>query len=295
MANLLFTGILAAVLTMIYIWAFKRLSLERWQILGTVPLYRRNDGSWRGLNLTYYGLINACSVALAALLVAILLTAIGIPLPQVIVMEAVLLLLLLPLAKLIARWVEKKMHTVSIGGTACTGFIVAPVLIWGATQVAARFNLQPFPVLEMISALAIGYALGEGTGRLACISFGCCYGKPINRLPALLQKWLSRWSLTYHGDLKKASYAHGLAGKKTLAVPGFTVVLYSTAAIVGIYLYLEGRSAAAYLLCVLVTQGWRFLSEFLRADYRGTGTVSVYQYMSLAAIAATLVYYWLLP
>jgi hypothetical protein len=32
-----------------------------------------------------------------------------------------------------------------------------------------------------------------------------------------------------------------------------------------------------------VTQVWRFLSEFLRADYRGSGRISAYQVMALFA------------
>ena len=295
MTNLLFSGILALALGLIYYWGFKRLSHERWQILGAIPLYRRRDGTWRGLNLTYYGLINACSVTSATLLVALLLSAVGLSLPLAVAVETVLLLLLLPLAKLIAHRVEKKKHTVSIGGTACVGFIAAPALLWIAAKVASVANNTPLPVMEVISALAVGYTLGEGSGRLACISFGCCYGKPIRCLPTVLQRWLGRWTVTYYGDLKKAAYAHDLAGEKTLAVPGFTVVLYSAAAIIGVYLFLEGRSAVAYLVCVLVTQIWRFISEFLRADYRGTGRISTYQYLSLAAIVASMFYYRTLP
>lgn len=48
------------------------------------------------------------------------------------------------------------------------------------------------------------------------------------------------------------------------------------------YLFLQGRFGAAFLVAVLVTQAWRFVSEFLRLDHRGTGKVSVYQFMSLA-------------
>ena len=33
----------------------------------------------------------------------------------------------------------------------------------------------------VLAALAIGYILGEGLGRLACLSFGCCYGKPLDQ------------------------------------------------------------------------------------------------------------------
>ena len=40
-------------------------------------------------------------------------------------------------------------------------------------------------------------------------------------------------------------------------------------------------------ISLIVTQGWRFASEFLRADYRGNGRISAYQIMTLIAIGYT--------
>jgi hypothetical protein len=48
-------------------------------------------------------------------------------------------------------------------------------------------------------------------------------------------------------------------------------------------------------LCLLVTQGWRFLSEFLRSDYRGDRKISVYQIMSLLTIPYGLLIPFLFP
>jgi hypothetical protein len=53
--------------------------------------------------------------------------------------------------------------------------------------------------------------------------------------------------------------------------------------VIGILIFLEGNSHIAYLLCACVTQIWRFLSEFLRADYRSGGDISAYQKMALFA------------
>ncbi|MFH1477455.1 MAG: hypothetical protein ABIH24_08210 [Verrucomicrobiota bacterium] len=33
-------------------------------------------------------------------------------------------------------------------------------------------------MLYLLGAVAPAYALGKGIGRLACISFGYCYGRP---------------------------------------------------------------------------------------------------------------------
>ena len=43
------------------------------------------------------------------------------------------------------------------------------------------------------------------------------------------------------------------------------------------------------MITLVMTQGWRFVSEFLRADYRGQGRISAYQIMTLLAIVYTLV------
>ncbi len=64
-----------------------------------------------------------------------------------------------------------------------------------------------------------------------------------------------------------------------------TAVLYCGCALVGMYLFLEGHFAAALILSILITQVWRFLSEFLRNDYRGEGSISAYQIMVLVGAA----------
>lgn len=51
---------------------------------------------------------------------------------------------------------------------------------------------------------------------------------------------------------------------------------------------MRGTAYAALIIALLITQGWRFASEFLRADYRGQGFISAYQIMILFAIGYTL-------
>jgi len=46
---------------------------------------------------------------------------------------------------------------------------------------------------------------------------------------------------------------------------------------------------------LLITQGWRFASEFLRADYRGQGRISVYQIMAVLSILYTFFLFFALP
>jgi Sec-independent protein secretion pathway component TatC len=56
-------------------------------------------------------------------------------------------------------------------------------------------------------------------------------------------------------------------------------------ALIDTWLYFHSLFAAAFIVTITATQVWRFVSESLRADYRGNGKVTAYQAMSLAMIA----------
>ena len=68
-----------------------------------------------------------------------------------------------------------------------------------------------------------------------------------------------------------------------------TAVLYSLTALISMYAFLNNHFRTAMLLSLIVSQLWRFASEFLRADYRGERRISAYQYMSLLAVVVALV------
>jgi hypothetical protein len=217
-------------------------------------------------------------------LVFLLCGAAGVDFLLLTVMVCTLLGICLPASRLIARWVEKKPNTFSVGAASFIGIVLGPWVAVLIDVAAKRFYAVEFETMAVISALIIGYAMGEGIGRLACISFGCCYGKPIDQMPAVIRRHLSWATFTYTGCTKKIAYAHHLEGQKIFAVQAVTAVLYTSGALASMLLFLFGKYAWAYFLCLLVTQGWRFLSEFLRSDYRGGRQISVYQIMSLLTI-----------
>lgn len=281
MPNLFFVFVLALLLAGLYVWGFRYLAREQWQFIGAIPLQKEKGGTWRGLNLTYYGLFNACACTLAVTIAYILLAASGLSSWTISIIVTASLAPCVPAAKLMARWVEKKAHTFSIGGAAFVGFITAPWIMMLLNYLIVLFGMIPFPIMSPLAALTVAYALGEGSGRLACISFGCCYGKPIAELPPTWQRLLKPFSVIYRGHTKKIAYADSFCGRPVVAVQAITATLYTTAGIIGCLLYLQGLSHWAYILCVGVTQAWRFFSEFLRADFRGTGTISAYQFMAL--------------
>lgn len=282
--DLIFVFSLAVILGGLYAWGFRCLGNERWQFIGAVPTVKESDGRWRGVNLTYYGAFNANACLLAVLMVYILLAAAGVGLPAIHALVVATLLFCVPAARLVARWVEKKAHTFSIGGAAFVGLVLTPWIMAGLNRCLIWRGMAPVPVLQVLAAIAIAYALGEGIGRLACISFGCCYGRPIDQFPSAARGWLAPLSVVYRGETKKIAYADRLHERPVLAVQAITAVLYTVVGLIGVMLFLRGHARGAYLLAVAGTQAWRFVSEFVRADYRGGGRVSAYQIMALAAI-----------
>jgi len=295
MHNWLFVLSLAFFLAPLFLWSFKELPRERWQILCAIPVRKKADGSWQGLNLTYYGLFNALALCAAVSMVFILTASAGIDFPVFVALTCLLLGICLPASRLIARWVEKKPNTFSVGAASFLGIVMGPWLVLAMESMTARILGIGFDPMAVMAALMIGYALGEGIGRLACISFGCCYGKPMDQMPSWVQRYFRWAAFSYSGCTKKIAYAHHLDGMRVFAIPAVTALLYCVCALTGTLLYLYGMPAWAFFLCLFVTQLWRFFSEFLRSDYRGDRKISIYQIMSLATVPYGLLIPFLFP
>jgi prolipoprotein diacylglyceryltransferase len=192
-------------------------------------------------------------------------------------------------ARLIAGWVEKKKHTFSVGGASFTGIIIGPGVIFLVNLSIGKWLEFQIPLLETMAAIFIAYALGEGIGRLACISFGCCYGKPLEECHPLIKRIFQRRHFVFWGKTKKIAYAQQLEGQAVVPIQALTAVIYAGTGLFSLYLFLKGFTGTALIITLIMTQGWRFVSEFLRADYRGGARISVYQVMTLFAIVYTIV------
>lgn len=292
MDHLLFVLLLAGGCYGMLVWGVRTLPRENWQILAAVPRHRETGGSWQGLNLTWYGLLTANAYLVATVILCLLLGALAVPLPAVLALALLLTGLCVPAARLVAWLVEGKTHTFTVGGAVFIGTLAAPWLI-GLCNLLPWEKPEPvLPVLPTLAAIVIAYAFGEGLGRLACLSFGCCYGKPLATCHPRLRRFFSRYPLVFTGSTKKIAYASGLDGTPVVPVQVLTAFLYTTCGLVSLWLFLEGHFAVAFVLGILVTQGWRVGSELLRADYRGEGRVSAYQWMGLAAIPYALTIAW---
>ena len=256
--------------------------------MGSVPKVKESDGVWRGTNLTWYGFFNANAYLLGTVVMFVLLSSVRVPTLGVVCFAVALLAVCMPASRLIARWVEKKKHTFSVAGASFAGIVVCPLLVVAMKHVFDGHGFFDIGMLTAMAAVAVGYAFGEGTGRIACISFGCCYGKPVSELPRFLRKIFSKCNFVFTGKTKKIAYAHGLDGEHVFPVQAITAVIYCFAGMLGIWLFLEGFHADAFFFTVAITQIWRFLSEFLRADYRGGLRISAYQIMSALSVCYAL-------
>ncbi len=193
-----------------------------------------------------------------------------------------------PAARWIARLVEGKKHTFTIGGASFAGLLILPGAVWLVNRLLP--GNAPLALLPICAAMGVSYALGEGLGRLACISFGCCFGRPLHELSPVARRLLSPFAIIYRDPTRKACYEGKLAGVPIVPVQAITACLYAMAATIGTALFLAGWWKTAFLGSLVFTQVWRVLSETLRADYRGGLTISPYQIMALLGIVyATVV------
>jgi len=206
-----------------------------------------------------------------------------------------LLAFCVPASRWVARMVEKKRHTFTVGGASFMGILLTPWIIALFNGFLELFGNAPIPHLPTLAAVSIAYAFGEGIGRLACISFGCCYGQPLETSHPIWGKVFKTHHFVFSGKTKKIAYADGLDGRPVVPVQALTALLYVATGLVSMALFLTSSFGAAFLLSVGVTQVWRVLSEFLRADYRGERRISVYQIMAVLAVVYTFVVRWALP
>jgi len=294
MTELLSVMPLGLILFAYLFWGFRTLPQERWQFIATLPLAKDADGHWRGVNLTYYGFFSAAAYLAAVVALLTLLGAVGVPSGRILALVVGVLLVCVPASRIVAGIVEKKRHTFSVAAAFFVALFAVPAAVL-ILNMAANDPRDALPYLPVLAAAAIAYAFGEGLGRLGCISFGCCYGKRLEETPPWVQKLFARWHFVFLGRTKKIAYASGLDGARVLPVQGLTALLYVTTGLLGVWLFLRGQESLAFAITIAVTQMWRLYSETLRADYRGGGQVSAYQWMAVAGVVYATLAGFLLP
>jgi hypothetical protein len=295
MIDVLFVAGLAALLLGTLAWGIKTLPAERWQMIAAVPLAKSSNGAWQGLNLTFYGFFSATASTFGIALTIVLLASVGTPLLAAAAVIAVMMAICVPASKVLARVIEGKHNTFTIAGAAFLASLILPPASVVAQRALARWFDITIHVLPLLGAAAIAYALSEAIGRMACLSFGCCYGKPLREAGPRVARLFGRYHLVFHGDTKKAAYASGLAEEPLIPVQAITSVVFALAGLAGLALFLAGHWRLAAIVPAVATWGWRAMSEMLRADHRGHSRISVYQVMALIAIAYLVVMLSILP
>jgi len=290
----LFVLSLAAISGIVLYFGFKHLPNERWQFIASFPISKSENDLWKGINLTYYGLIIACAQAFAIAIFITLTGSIGVSLAMIALVGFVLVCSCVLAAKMFARIVEKKKHTFTVGGASFLGILIAPAAIFAVYKISGVHDAFNF-ILPVLAAASISYTLGEGIGRLACISFGCCYGKPLKCSETVMNRLFSRYAFIFSGKTKKISYEAKLDGHKVIPVQAMTSIVFIVSGIVATYFFLVSRYGLAFGLTMLITQLWRIVSETMRADYRGQGNFSFYQIMALLNCSYSLLLSALLP
>ncbi len=295
MLNILFVVVLAVGLLALIAWGVRTLPAEKWQMLAAIPIAKSPDGSWQGLNLTFYGFFSATGTAFGFGIMLLLLAAINIPVQISLLLLLVVLFVCVPASRLIAGIVEHKRNTFTVAGAAFVATLVVPLLVLALRPLAARFLHRDIPVLPVFAATAIGYVFGESLGRLACLSFGCCYGMPLREATPAIARLFQKHNLVIYGSTKKAAYASGLAGEPLIPVQAITSTVFAIAGVAGIALFLARQFRLAALIPVLASWGWRACSECLRADYRGAARISAYQWMAIFSTIYLAIFLLLIP
>ncbi len=279
-------ALLALSAVIVFRWGFKHLPGEGWQFAVAIPA--RVDGAegkyWPAVNITFYGVISSAAYALSLLLYVFLMGATGQPFAPAALFVAILLLVGIPASKIVARWVEGAAgHTI---GGAVFAVLVAAMPAMAITQAVAKFlGWHAFSPAALTAAAAIAYVLGEAIGRLACLSFGCCYGRPIDTCTSLQKALYSKFTETYRGRFKKIAFAGGLHDRAVIAVQSIACALLFGLFLISLWLFWRGHFAMSLIVALGGSQLWRAYSEQLRADYRGRDGFTLYQAMALVGAA----------
>lgn len=284
MIDELFVLGLTLIFSQILSWGFRTLPSERWQILAAIPRIKHPGGNWEGENVTFYGVFNANAYVLAVMIFITLMGSVAVPAAAIPAITGTLLGVCIPASRVVARIVEKKRYTFTVGGASFIGILIAPWLVTAVNLALKPWMGAPVAIMTFMAALSTAYAFGEGIGRLACISFGCCYGRPLAACHPLIQRLFLKRSFVFSGKTKKIAYADGWDGERIVPIQAITAVIYCGSGIVGVYLFLKGFYTAAFFETLLITQLWRAVSEVFRADYRGGHKISAYQIMAMAAV-----------
>ncbi len=143
-----------------------------------------------------------------------------------------------------------------------------------------RKQLSLFKIADIIIP---SVALGEAIGRIGCLLYGCCYGRPTSLL----------WGISFGVDSPAGIYVERLHPTQ----------IYSSLICLVIFLYLNNLSSKKkfrgqiFLAYLILLSAYRFMMEFLRGDttlISWCGNLTLCQCISgLIFLGSILVYLYL--
>ena len=154
MTNLIFMLLITAALAAYLYWGITTLPRERWQILATVPVRRKEGDWWDGVNLTWYGLLTGNAYVVSVAVLFVLMGAVKVPLAGTALLVTIMLACCVPASRLVARVVEKKAHTFTVGGAVFVGVLIAPAVVWLVNRTLGQvlsFTISPAHPTSVIS------------------------------------------------------------------------------------------------------------------------------------------------
>jgi hypothetical protein len=143
----------------------------------------------------------------------------------------------------------------TVAGPFFVGIFTAPAVIVALNALLLKAGFVPLPLTPALAAIMIAYAFGEGLGRRACISFGCCYGVALPEARPVVRRILNHWHFVFSDETKKISHASGLAGKQVVPIQAITSILYIAVGLAATWFFLRGRSSMALVLTMAVIRG----------------------------------------
>lgn len=287
-SNILFLTFLCAAIAVYLRWGFINLPHEKGQMLASIPVRKRETGEWEGVNITYYGLLTANSLVFSMAACLALLVAAGMDISLFFPLAAGILGVAIPSSKIVARVVEKKKETFTVGGASFIATLSAPFAVWLVNMASGAMGGGRLEYAQALSALAVAFILGESVGRLACVSFGCCYGKPLAENHPLLRRFFEGRAFVFTGATRKIAYSGAMSGVEVLPIQAVTAVVYAFFGVAGLAMFLASQFVMAFVTASIAAHLWRAVSEIFRADYRGEGKISAYQWMGITASVYTL-------
>jgi hypothetical protein len=287
-AEIIFLTALAVLSSFGILFAGPRLASAQLQFMAAVPVRKISSHTWSGLNLSYYGFFTATSATFMFLMFFLMIFYVNGRFLQALLFMGPLLALSYPASVILASLIDQKKFALSVGAANFVCFLLAPFLLWALDATLGRQEGYSFPVLPYLAALSITYCFGEGVGGLACVSFGCCYGKPVPGLRGIGKKLFTVLYLQYTGETKKALFAGKLDGQKVVPIQLITSLVYVTCGLAGLLLFFTRYFRTAFVVCIAVVQIWRIFSETVRADYRGSARFTAYQKMAAGMVVYSL-------